>query len=289
MTPLPDRQQLFAAMGAAHPRGGRDGKKSVVILFDINNGKQALQHRFDKQVSAAAISPSGTRVATVEEGGFGERAKTLDIWNFGQAELERADSWNPHAKEFFKEVKAVEWIDDNRLITANFKSVLIWDVDTRRLLWKIEGGGSNGYALSHNRKQLAVASGKGIIVVDLASGEVVQRVEPPESRHYGRIAFCPSGQLLAASHGSGAQLDLINLETGELFDTLNLQSNSRENVGFFWPDNEHVLIGGRDLVHVPSKVIVWLYQHLASEVVYSHGHCWYLLKGDLGSVFPAAL
>ena len=277
---LPSAQKIFVAKGSDRHGFDRDKQSSSLLFFDMNSGRLVEQHRLDSGISHAAVSPSGRRIATCEAGKSVSDNRTLHLWGLESSQLNRTDSWDPHAKEFFKQVSGLQWIDEQRLITTGFKDLMVWDVDSRTLLFKIESaGGRESYTLSPNRKQLLVAGRKGIIVIDLASGDVVKNVEPKEERNFGRIAICPSGQLLAASHRHGKKIDLINLETGETFDTLNLDAKGREKVGFFWPDNQHILIGGTDLVHVASKVEVWKYQHNASEVVFADGYCWYLMRG----------
>jgi hypothetical protein len=100
-----------------------------------------------------------------------------------------------------------------------------------------------------------------------------------------QVAFSPSGKLLAATGQSG--VDVYDATTGEKVMEA-YAGNSRWDLGICWVDEEHVLVGGQELIHLPSQMTVWTYNHHAETVVPLAGRVWYVLS-DMGRESMAIL
>ncbi|WP_145058481.1 SHD1 domain-containing protein [Adhaeretor mobilis] len=274
------RFALLAHSGGADP----SSEESRLELCDLTTGKVRQIDDVPKGLKSAAISPSGLRIAATS-GKAHHDSETLDIYNVGPNGLQHSLSWKPFKDAFFKDVKGLTWLGDSRLATVGMKNITIWDVETAQAIYTLELNGLSCGVVSPGMKQLALADSKAINVLDAATGEPLQQVALPQGRRHQAIAFDPSGKLLAGTDGS--QVDLINLETGELFDTLYLPSSGST---ISWADSEHLLVGGSSLVHVPSQMVIWNYKHNANKTTSAAGINWYLLdSGGARVLLPLRL
>lgn len=273
--PLPKQGVCYLIADDRHP-GQEDSASAMFFSYNLRTGEKTLQQDLGKPVVSASVSPSGKRMLTTEKSDVHGQPKTLDVWDVSAGSATHVVSWNPFDSEFFKTIDASEWIDDEKLIVTNANTLHVWDVPNRKLLWKVDDAGRDGFKLSNNQKQLAVATSHGVMLLDSTTGEILLHVESPSSTSFARLSFSPSGRLLAATSSSSEKIDLINLETATCFDTLNIQSKRGADKSFFWADGEHILIGGEELLHFPSKSVVWNYKHKASAIESAGGYCWYL-------------
>ncbi|MDC0937351.1 SHD1 domain-containing protein, partial [Pirellulales bacterium] len=269
----------YAVIARAGGAGVHDDAARIQIC-DLVAGRTRnldVKHKF----MATRISPSGDRLATVTD----DAESAVDVWDI-RGELEHAASWEPSGGGHFNDVIDMAWLDDNRLLTVSRKAILAWDVTNVRAEYQLQLDRLDAGVLSPGGKQLAISTAGKILVLEAATGDLLQSIVTPESRTHQGLAFDPSGRLLAALRGS--QLDLINVETGEAFDSLYVPYTGNS---VSWADEEHVLVGGRHLVHVPSQMPVWEYPHSAAQVAHAAGWNWYLFSGHnaQGALIPLRL
>lgn len=130
-------------------------------------------------------------------------------------------------------------------------------------------------AFSPGGKQFAVGASEGVSIHDAASGELLARIAL--DRDFGRkAAFSPSGKLLAVTGSS--VIKIYEIASGEKVTEAYCGSAFFDK-GLCWLGDEHVLVGGTDLVHIPSQMTVWKYQHRAEQVRLLAGRVWYVFGG----------
>jgi WD40 repeat protein len=272
-----------AAVGHADQRGGRDGSLSQIELCDLKSGRVKAVVRGPRALEHMATSPSGQRLITIsEQESF--VSGPLQLWELGDDELKHVKSWNVNSGERGKKIEWIGWVDDERVLTLNRNSLTMWSIDRPRGVYQITGQGLNAPTLSPGGKQIAVGSETGVTVHDVGTGELLTRI-PMSHSFIRRVAFSPSGKLLAVSGSS--TLDVYDLTTGK--KTVDAYAASAgSNKGLSWLDEEHVLVGGSNLIHLPSQMTVWNYQHHAESVVQLADRMWYVFA-EMGNESMALL
>lgn len=264
--------------------GGEDphDERCRLQICDLEAGR-VRSLPLEIRLEQAALAPGGNVVATVAEG-EGHDSSAVDVWRVDAKELLHQLSWKPFEQSRFDEVVDLAWIDANRLLTVGRKEVVAWDASQAKAIYQIQPPNLHTGALSAGQRRLALAAGESIDLHDTETGDMLLQIDLPQPRRYESLAFDPSGRLLAAR--AGQQLDLINLETKDVFDTLYVPSRGI----ICWTDQEHVLVGGQHLLHVPSKMTVWQYQHGADATRSAGGWQWYLVgDGDPYALLPLKL
>lgn len=271
---------LISRMGGS----GVHSKEARIQICNLGTGRVQEITDLPAGFKLTSMSPSGIRIAAVTEGKSHDK-KTVDIYNLGSDGLSHAISWRPFKEEFFKGIEDLTWIDDDRLATVGRQTITVWDVESARAIYTLTLNGMSSGALSPGLNQFAIADSKAVYILDAATGEPLQQVALPQGRRHRALAFDPSGKLLAGLDGN--QVDLMNLETGEVFDTLYVPDSGST---IAWTDDEHLLLGGGNLVHVPSQMTVWKYKHSASKTAHAAGINWYLLgAGNTEVLLPLRL
>jgi WD40 repeat protein len=156
-------------------------------------------------------------------------------------------------------------------MTVDRNSATVWSIDGPKGLYQISGEGLKAPAFSPGGKQFAIGASGGISVHDVASGTLLAKI--PLEHSFGRyVAFSPSSKFLAAT---GSQtVEVFDLATGKK-TTVAYAASTGSDKGLCWLDEEHVLVGGSDLIHLPSQMTVWSYQHNAESIAQIAGRVWY--------------
>jgi hypothetical protein len=102
----------------------------------------------------------------------------------------------------------------------------------------------------------------------------------------GRLAFNADGTRLACV--SGQSVYIWDATTGKLardFDCASLRSGSVS-----WLDNEHLLVGGTDIVDIPRRLVLWRYETGQAVSSYFGGWQWLVMSsGNILGIVPAKL
>jgi WD40 repeat protein len=262
-----------AAVGHANIHD-RESSMSQIELCDLKSGRVTAVVRGPRTLERMAISPSGQRLITISEQETFVSGP-LQLWELAGDELKHVKSWYVNSGERGKKIEWIGWVDDERIITVDGNSLTMWTIDGPRGVYQINGEGLKAPAFSPGGKQMAVGTSTGVSVHEVATGELLTRIEMNHS--FGRhVAFSPSGKLLAVTGAS--TVDVFDLTTGE--KTVGAYAaSSGSDKGLSWLDEEHVLVGGSDLIHLPSQMTVWNYQHNAESVVQLAGRMWYVFAG----------
>lgn len=259
---------------AHQQRMGVQEDESRIEFCDLKSGRVTGVVRGPRKVQKIAISPDGKRLATISE------AETfidgpVQIWEVGGKELKHLNSWQVTGDDVHNgKIEWLGWLDDGRLMTIDRRGLTVWNFDGPSGEYQIMGDGMKAPSFSPGGKQFAVGTDNGMSIHDAASGELLTRIKMDHgfNRH---VAFSPSGKLLAATGQSG--VDVYDATTGEkVMDAY--AGNSRWDLGICWLDEEHVLVGGQELIHLPSQMTVWTYNHHGETVVALAGRVWYVFS-----------
>ncbi|MDE0297853.1 MAG: hypothetical protein OXN17_04420 [Candidatus Poribacteria bacterium] len=135
------------------------------------------------------------------------------------------------------------------------------------------GGSDRAVAFSRDGKHLAVASGIGIWIYDVATADELALLNVERTMLIRSVAYSPDGMILAAGTGYGA-VQLWDVETGQRIDSL-FRPGPAYGVDAlaFSPTGKILAFGARD------EITLW--------DVYARGHL-ATLQGHKGPIFSVA-
>jgi WD40 repeat protein len=205
---------------------------SSVVVWDTAGWGEITTLAGSNNSTSVAFSPDGRLLAT----GTGSTVKLWDAAT-GQ-ELQTLPAGGAVFRVVFSS-------DGSQLVTADTYSVKVWNMATRTLDQELEGtDGVEAMAFSPDGRLLAIAQ---------VNAETVRLVDSTTWRqarvlfgHKGQIAslaFSPGGRVLAA--GSGPEIKLWNVDTGEALATLRGHASDVRSLAFS-PDGSVLLSSARD-------------------------------------------
>lgn len=107
--------------------------------------------------------------------------------------------------------------DNSRLVTRHRGGIAVWDVREQRLIHRLDDvsrGGTTGFALSQDGRQVAGTFGDVVKVFDVASG---QELHSRPIWASSKLAFTPDGNHLLVGECNRNAVQDWNLVTGEMF------------------------------------------------------------------------
>jgi hypothetical protein len=245
---------------------------SRVELCDVKTGRAGDGVSAPKNVKLAALSPSGQRLLTVSENDDHEFGP-VQAWNLGPEKLDHIVSWQPNVDSGNTKLTALAWLDDERLLTLSETALTLWNLDGAQAVYQIELDQPQSIAFSPGRKQLAVARRGVVDVYSAADGDHLARVKLDDAGGSGQVAFSPSGRVLAVA--GNQYVHIFDLAEGKPITSIFAPMASAFAKDLSWVSDEHVLVGGSNLLHVPSQMLVWNYEHDADQVRQFGGRAWY--------------
>jgi hypothetical protein len=226
--------------------------------------------------------------------GFGN-SHQLELWNLASEGLVKVWKFAPYGgmEGGDRDVKWARFIGPNRFATIGGKGkMVIWDLNPVRARTIVSVDDACVPGPSPDGKYLAFVE-KGMVgALDVEAGQVVAlQSMPTQHAPWPGLAFSPSGKKLGCV--SGGKLYVWNTADGSALPEIMLAPIAvAPGVPPIWTDEEHVMVGDRFLIDVPSQVRLWQYDGGEATVGDRAGRCWFLLRTnpkEPGALVPARL
>ena len=259
-----------ALIGYVHEDRREKTLKHRFLLADLKLGKLLTYNVDDLEHTMAPLALSDDGVTALmrrNDFGFG-KSNILEVWRFSGDGIKRELSWEPHADANGgnKDIKWGAFLDKEKAVTvSDGGKVVLWNIKSAQPLWQfaIKGGCVPG--LSRDRKYLAFVREKDIGILDLQAGEVLVARSLGDTA-WPSLRISPNGNRLACIDHS--RLRVFDGATGDLI----LDTPKREfpSGGFYFVDDNHLLVGDKILFNIPNQLKAWTYDGLGASVPYGN-------------------
>jgi len=233
-----------------------------IVLCDLaSRGSRPRALTFPVDAVAVDLSPDGKSVLSCPNGfGFGAKSR-VDLWNIQNGKLEHALGWKPYVGAGHMgrdgDVKWAAFVDENHVLTCgDQEKVILWKLPEVEAVYSLSVAWGTEPALSAGRKQLAVLTDLGLMILDAKTGEVLGSYEGAGSG--GTIAFRPDGGGIALA--TSTRLIVWELTQAKPYRDIGLGVTGVPSERMAWPAKNYILLGGRYLVDLEKYCLLWDYQ-----------------------------
>jgi WD40 repeat protein len=182
---------------AFSPRGARLVSGSddfTAMLWNARTGAELRTFGGHAQaVTAVAFLSDGKSVVSASRDG------TVKVWN---CRTGKPTTFREHAGPVFCAAASPR---GPLVASGNFKTIKVWDADTRKVRFTFRGQFGNALTFSPDGKRLVAAAGLGVKVWDTALGQEILTLAGPKSGGIHHLAFSPDGRFLAAALNPAAK------------------------------------------------------------------------------------
>lgn len=259
------------------PPGVGDHGPGRIEIVDLRRKKIVTNGPSLPNAKRLQFSPSGEFLVTITVGSsHKDSSGQLDFWSVDDRLVKHVVRFTPYVMDAWPnaECEWVEWLDDERIFTANREGRLIlWQYANAKALYEIMIDRGSTPVLSPGKRQLAVPTSSGVQIYETRTGELLASVGSGNLR-YAALAFSPSGtQLAAVSQGF---VDVIDVTTGETTRSFPCKhTNGRHRIA--WIDEEYLFTANGLLIHVPLRITAWRFDVSGSLTKLINGTPWLLL------------
>lgn len=262
-------------------------KNHRLCLVNLKTGELVATGEAEKDSKhiVAAVSPDGKFVLTHHEVWANKEAGNASIWTVEGSVLKKQFDWKPFAtgNDYWQNSKsAVTWgafADPQRMLLMADGYIVNWDPTTGRPSYQANLK-PNLLKLLPDGKHLLAVTNDAIGVMDVVAGRLLfykgMAVHGASS-----IDISPDGTKLLVHQGSAVKI--LDFATGEPIKDILVEGSGQETV---WAGNNHVLVGGKDLLDLEREFVCWTYSGQKTTFT-AGGKVWFLAAGSEDR--PAAL
>jgi hypothetical protein len=239
-----------------HDRAPGQPGKTVLEPIDLLTGKTFTPWMAPEDTTALEFSPSGKRVLLRNDGfGFGKK-NCLFLYELasppnclGAIKPYPTDDW---AKT---DIAWAALVDDEHALTLGGKdtTLVLWNMTNQTAVWKVNLPWWTQPALSPGRKHLAIATEKGLVILETMSGELVAGMA--SSAGVGKLAFSADGTRLAKLNGES--VIVWDLKDGSIYRDLAVPNPNQKAPIFV--ENDFLLVHDT-LVSLEKRLPIWRYE-----------------------------
>jgi hypothetical protein len=239
------------------PPGG--GARTVRLSrCDLKRGQFVDEIRFAGGLAPRDVSPSGKLVASLPERTGGSELNMIEVAKIEGKSVTPKRRWNMGAwNDWSRRFEQAFFVDDERLLTISSWGgvATLWNIDKAEAIWTVDFRQHSMPALSPGRKQLAVAAGDGIAILDAATGNTLGRAQSDDGAG-GTLTFSPDGKRLGSL--SARRVQVWDLTTGKLtHDVWFPKQMAGKDLDFL--GGNFVLVDNHFLVDLAKRIVLWEY------------------------------
>jgi hypothetical protein len=267
------RPTAMRAAAAMLGNGEMSDDASLIEICDLKSGRISSSLPGPRGLKVVAATPSGKRIATaceIETFTFGP----VQAWDVSDKAAKHLIGW--HANDDEKhQVTWLCWLDENRLLTLDEKALTLWNVDGAKAIYQISGQRMSPPAFSPGGNQLSLVSGNQVNVHDVESGELLASLPVDDLGMNSITAISPSGKLVAAT--GTAEVIIGDLSSGEIVLRCYAPAAGAFAKGLAWVNEDQLIVGGTNLVDIPSMMPIWTYASQSMQTAPGAGRVvWYV-------------
>ena len=228
---------------------------------NLKTGKLLYSTTLDTAADPVDLSPDGSLAVCMPSRMAGHRGQDrgLEIWKL-QKKSALISHWKPdRAGDFFPSSAEHAWfISSEQVLTCDAwnDNLTLWNIQGAKAVYTLKIQKRCLPGLSPNRKQLALMTEAGAVVLDAASGATLALL-PCEPAFGAAFAFRADGRQLACL--SPNELRIWDLEKNALLREVWLARQiSAKRLD--WIDDDHLLASGSFLIDVPKRIVLWEYR-----------------------------
>lgn len=267
----------------------------TLSFVDLKEGKVDRSIVWPTTLRPIELARSGRTLLALSDSVFsrGSSDAAVGVWKIGGKSIEAVNAWNPNPPGILgnSAPQFASFIDDDHVLCSTMGgNASMWNVAEAKAVWQMEVSQiGKSVAVSPGGKLVAAANWGGVWVLDSMTGSPLGRLEgqvPPDVS----LSFRPDGGQLAAV--SPNRLLIWDLTTGGQFCDIPIRSATPLPDSVDWLFGGCVLVGGRMLVDLERRVVLWSYAtggqgQLGRNQGELGGRYWYTDPGRAGS--PHAL
>jgi len=254
-------------------------KETELLIVDLKTATSKPPLRIDAK-DQTLLAATENQAVTYKKGS-GRTAGEISFWELGN-EARQTAAWK--AASFFDRDGLAptfgQFIDENRLLTAG-RRVILWNCESATAEYSFSISETTQPAISATGKQLAVASGKSVYIINIDNGEVLGKIEPPTAAKF--MAFSPNGEQLAGINGSSGEIWIWNLSDNQLSQEFSAPPSMVKSIN--WVGEEYLLVDARFLIDVRLRAVVWTYESSGGSVINANGgRFWFAGKTKISPI-----
>lgn len=242
-------------IAAGYEVNAKGTMKTVIDRIGLAGGIAAGRFEFPEKSELMDLSADGKMllVKTSEE--------RIDLYSIAAGAAKPVLGLRPYdGDKDGAGIKFAAVLSPEQLLTvSNAGRLVVWNVAGAKAIYEMRTQ-RDGFALSPSRAQFAFANGKGVTVIDAASGGVLGTLAGPMTVFAGQVVFSADGSRLAYfSSYPYPRLVAYDLSSGKTLADAGLPKEAG-NGQVFWTDASHLLVAGC-LFDVERKCVIWRYAH----------------------------